>query len=96
MANTTQGASAPRKTKTLPFYSYNSDETPLFSINKNVPFDAVLEHAQCFVLSAEAAAHRAAVECDSPEAWGAYYMMQMANALIESMSLALIQENRNV
>ena len=95
MANTTQGASAPRKTKPLPFFSYDGDKSPLFTINENVPFDDVLDQAHCFIISAEAMALRAAEECDNPEAWGCLYMVQIAAALIESMSVALVKEAKN-
>lgn len=95
MANTTQGASAPRKTKPLPFFSSNADQSPLFTINEGVPFSAVLDNASCFMISAEAMALRAAEECDNPEAWGCLYMVQIAAALIESMTVALVKEAGN-
>lgn len=95
MANTTQGASASRKTKPLPFFSYDGDKSPLFTINEDVPFSAVLDNASCFMISAEAMALRAAEECDNPEAWGCLYMVQIAAALIESMTVALVKEAGN-
>lgn len=96
MTQATKGAVAPRKTKPLPFYSYNAEKMPLFSINENVPFEDVLDHAHCFMISAEDSMLKAAEEADTPSAWGAYYLAQVATALIESMTASLAKENRNV
>lgn len=84
-----------RTSKTLPFFSYDSNKNPLFSINENVPFESLLEHAHGFMISVEESMLNAANEVDHPSAWGAYYMAQIANALIESMEIAAVKERRS-
>jgi len=92
--NTAQSATKRRTAAPLPFYSYNADKKPLFTINENVPFEDVLDHAGCFISSLVECSLSAAEKCDVPEAWAAYYMAQIASALIESMTITLIQESK--
>lgn len=95
MAETTPRAAA-RTVAPFPFFACDAAQRELFSVNANIPLDALLEHAQCFMLSAESAVLHAATEADHPSAWGAHHMMQIASALIEAVQRALVEENRHV
>ena len=44
MASTLQGVTA-----SFPFFSCNTDQTPLFSVNSGVPVENALEMVQCFL-----------------------------------------------
>ena len=95
MAETTPRAAA-RTAKPFTFFSYNADDTPLFSVNEGVPLETLLEHAQCFMKSVESSVLHAAQEVDHPSAWAAHYLAQVASALIESMQCTLAEEKRHV
>lgn len=88
---------APARTTKAPlqFFSYDSSDKPLFSVNQDIPFEALLDHAQCFMLSVEECALNSANEVDHPSAWAAYYMAQMASGLIEAMQCSLAKESRH-
>ena len=94
MTTNAKGNLSPRTTKMLPFFSYDSNKNPLFSINENIPFESLLEHAHCFMISVEECMLQAARDVDNPSAWGAYYMAQIANALIESLEISAAKELR--
>ena len=95
MAETTPRAAA-RTANPLPFFSAVADREMLFSINDGVPLETLVEHAQCFMHSLESSVLHAAETVDHPSAWGAYYMAQVAGALIEAMQCALAEEKRHV
>ena len=95
MAETTPRAAA-RTAKPITFFSYNADDTPLFSINKGVPLETLVEHAQCFMHAVESSVLHAAEEVDHPSCWAAHYLAKIAIALIESMQCAIVEEKHRV
>ena len=95
MSETTSRADA-RTTHPLPFFACDAGRGTLFSINAGVPFDTLLDYAQCFMHSVESAVLNAAESADNQDAWSAYYLVQSAGALIEAMQSALAEESRNV
>lgn len=95
MSETTSRAAA-RTANPLPFFSCDAGRSTLFSINAGVPFDTLLDYAQCFMHSVESAVLNAAESADNQDAWSAYYLVQSAGALIEAMQSALAEENRHV
>jgi hypothetical protein len=78
----TPGAAVPRLAP-LSFYSCNTEQTPLFSVNAGVPLLDALQEASNFLAGARAAAYSADEE-GTGMAYSAAYLIHMAKAVIDA------------
>lgn len=95
MTTPTPGATAPRVTARLPFARANAVGDFLFEVRPGVPAIDAMELASCYMASARdlAAACAAETEGDTPDhLWGAYYLIELAKAALDSSIATLSNE----
>lgn len=97
MATRTQGASAQSYTAKHPFNRCNHAGHLLFEVRAGVPAIDALETASCFMTSARDIAAEVAgnAEGENPNHyWGAFYLIEMAKAVLDSAISAMHEERR--
>ena len=80
MADIAQGTTVP-----VSFFSCNSDQTNLFSVQAGVPVLNALQMASTFLDVARDSAYQAGVSCDDNSANAAAHLVTMAKAVIDSV-----------
>ena len=92
------GAPAPSVTAKFPFSRCNNAGDLLFEVRAGIPAIDALESASCFMASARDLAAECASNMtgDHPDhMWGAYYLIEMSKAALDSAISALSAEERN-
>jgi hypothetical protein len=85
MSQSIQSAAAPgRKTHFTRFFTCNANQDALFSVNAGLPADEALEQAACFLASALSVMNEANVYDDSSSGFAALYLVEMAQAVVNS------------
>ena len=80
MADNTQGT-----TVSVAFFSCNSDQTNLFSVQPGIPALNALQMASTFLDVARDSAYRADASCKDNSGSAAAYMVTMAKAVVDSV-----------
>lgn len=91
--HSTESPDAVRKTRLFEFFS-TAGSGPLLAVNAGVPLVDALEWARNFMVSARAIVHDAAMEKDSDEFWSAWYMTDLAEAILEALHQRAEDEER--
>lgn len=86
MNTQSQGTTAPHhKTSLTPFFSCESGQSLLFSVNPDLPMDDALNHASCILAAALATSRATAEELEKEELWGIVYLLEMSKAIVDSL-----------
>lgn len=99
MAHTAKGATAPRTTTFVSFEEINPEGDMLFAVRPGVSATDALERASCYMASARDNVAQLALELSegghNDRVWAAYYLMNMAKAVLDAATRAVYEEERN-
>ncbi len=98
MSNTQPTSASSRATARHPFVRANANGDLLFEVRAGVPAINALELASCYMASARDLAGdcASAAEGENPDhLWGAFYLIEMAKAVLDSAISALHDEERS-
>lgn len=99
MATPIPSAPAHRTTTSIPFESINPAGEMLFAVRPGVKATDALEVASCYMASARDFAEHLAQELSegghNDRVWAAYYLINMAKAVLDSAIGTVFDEDRN-